>query len=94
MHIKVLIQLINSCGTGSGNVLQHLGGLCAGSDDPLTILVTDDLAFLLLLRSLPDLNFTAATDDPNPHGGEEIVGSIRVHVHTAVEHGGCILANA
>jgi hypothetical protein len=94
MFITLLNLPSRSCSASSGDILQYLGRLSAGAQYSLTILITYDLALVLLLRSLPDLNFAAASDDADPHGGEEVVGRVGVHVHTAVEHGGGVLADS
>lgn len=48
---------------------------------------------VLALGALPDLDFAAAADDANSHGGEQVVCSIGVVVYTSVEHGSGVLTN-
>ena len=48
---------------------------------------------VLPLSALPDLNLTSSANDADPHGGEQVVGTVRVEVDAAVEHGSGILAN-
>jgi hypothetical protein len=66
--------------------------LVAGTDDRVTELVLGSEA-VLLLGALPDLNFTATTDDTDAHSGEKVVGSVRVEVDTTIKHGSGILAD-
>lgn len=84
----------------SGGARRHgriidLGHLRTSADDAVTILILDDHSVLaFLVCALPDLNLHAPADDADAHGGEQVVGGVAVVVHTAVEHGGGILADA
>jgi hypothetical protein len=49
---------------------------------------------VLLLGTLPDLNLASTADNTNPHGREQVVGSVGVEVDTTVEHGGSVFADA
>lgn len=61
----------NLRGSCCGDGLRDLGDLAAGTDDLLTLTVLVELNVLVLsLRSLPDLNFAATTDDTDSHCGE------------------------
>ena len=77
-----------------GDRLRNLGYLVAGADDFLALAILVELDVLVFpLCALPYLDFTAASNNTYSHGREKVVGSIGVHVDSAVEHGGGILAN-
>ena len=83
------------CRAGAEHRLSNLGDLVASADDWVALLVLDDVDLLvLLLGTLPDLNLASTTDDTDPHGGEQVVGSVGVEVDTTVEHGSSVFANA
>jgi hypothetical protein len=84
----------NSGGTSARGRLLHLGHLVPSADDPVPSFVLEDLTILAtFLSSLPDLDLHTATDDAHSHGGEQVVSSIGMVVHAAVEHGSRVLAN-
>lgn len=74
-------------------VLDHLCGLPPSTNDPLSRSITANLALGFQLRSSPDINFTTTSDDTNSHGREQVVSSVAVHIHTAVEHSCSVFAN-
>ena len=74
--------------------MQHLSRLQPSANYPLAILVPEELALGLHLASLPDLNLAATADDADTHRGEQVVCCVGVHVHTTIEHGGGVLADA
>ena len=77
-----------------GDRLRNLGYLVASADDFLALAILVELDILVFpLCALPNLDFTTASDNTYSHGREKVVGSIGVHVDSAVEHGGGILAN-
>ena len=81
--------------SGRSDGLRDLGDLVAGADDLLALAVLVELDVLVLaLGALPDLDLTAAADDTDAHGGEQVVRGVGVHVDAAVEHGGGVLADA
>jgi len=66
--------------------------LSTGTDDTLATLITNVLG-ILLVGTLPDLNFAATANHTHTHGREQVVSGVGVVVDTTVEHGGGILAN-
>merc|ERR1712227_600766 len=86
---------IGSCCVGAGGRFEDLGRLEASADNALAVRVFGNVGILvLLLGFLPNLNLHSASDDTDAHSGEEIVGGVRVEVHTTVEHCSCVLSNA
>ena len=78
-----------------GDRLGNLGYLVASADDFLALAVLVELDILVFsLCALPDFDFTTASDNTYSHGREKVVGSVGVHVDSAIKHGGGILANA
>ena len=72
----------------------NAGDLLASTNDTLTRAVEDKVdALVLLLSALPDLDLAASADDTDSHGRQQVVRSVGVVVHAAVEHGSGILAN-
>jgi hypothetical protein len=91
----MIFTIARLCRARADNGLLDLGDLVAGTNDGVTSLILGVTNVLVLtLGTLPDLDLAATTDDTNPHGGEEVVGSVRVEVDTTVEHGSSILADA
>lgn len=85
----------HSSGVGHGRGFRYLGDLISRPDDPLALIILDGLRILALqLCPLPYLHLTSPSDDSHPHGGEKIVGGVGVHVHSPVEHGGGVFADA
>ena len=86
---------MTSRSAGSGDRLRDLGDLAAGADDLLTLSIFGILdVFVLALSTLPDLDFTATTNDADAHSAEQVVGGVAMHVDTTVEHGRGIFTNA
>ncbi|KAI6876604.1 Acyl-CoA [Hortaea werneckii] len=82
------------CRTSARRRVIDLSDLLASPDDPLTVLVFDDHgALAVIVGALPDLDFHAAADYTDTHGGEQVVGGVGVVVDAAVEHGGRVLAD-
>ena len=79
--------------TGAGGGLDNLRHLSTRADDPVALIILDDFALLVLGVGLfPDLDLATAADNTDSHGGEQVVGSVRVVVDTTVEHGSGVLA--
>ena len=68
--------------------------MVASSDDLLASRVTDERDVLVFpLCPLPDLHFTATSENTNTHSGKKVVCSIGVIVDTAVEDGSSVLSD-
>jgi hypothetical protein len=75
--------------------LRNLGDLVTGPDDRVALVILDKADVLVLpLSALPDLNLASASDDTDPHGGEQVVSTVGMEVDTTVEHGSSVLADA
>lgn len=75
--------------------LHNLRRLITCPDDLRPRAVIHVLHVLILpLRALPDLDLAAAADDAHPHGTQQVMRGVGVHVHAAVEHGRGVLADA
>lgn len=78
-----------------GDWLGNLGYLVASADNLLALAILVELdIFVFPLCALPNFDFTTASDNTYSHGREKVVGSVGVHVDSAVKHGRGILANA
>lgn len=85
----------NSSSTSSSSWNASFCDLVASTDNLLALLILDVVDVLILpLSTLPDLDLAATSDDANTHSAEQVVCGIAVHVHAAIEHGGCVLADA
>jgi len=92
IHIKRKGRLSS---TRADNGLVDFGDLVACPDDRVASLILHVLDVLVFtLGTLPDLNLTAAANYPNPHGREEVVRAIGVHINTAIKHSGSILSES
>jgi hypothetical protein len=86
---------LHSCRISGGNWRSNTSRLKASSNNLLAGRVGNSGDVLVLgLSTLPDLNLAAAADDTDAHGGEKVVGSVRVVVDTTVEDSGGVLANS
>lgn len=82
-----------SCRARAHHGLLDLGDLIARANDEVSSVVLDVVDVLVFpLSALPDLDFAAATNDTDSHGGEQVVGSVGMGVDAAVEDGRGVLA--
>lgn len=75
--------------------LRDAGDLAARADDLRAGRVAHEGDILVFpLGTLPDLDLATTTEDTHSHSGEQVVRRVGVVVHTTVEDGGSVLANA
>ena len=76
------------------NRLTNLGNLIPRPNNPASLIILHKLDILILpLRAFPNLDLTPTTNDTHAHGTEQVMRSITVHIHAAIEHSRGIFAN-